>query len=306
MLDGTDEGDQKRPGIIDLPGLFHAISRELTVAAEQGRILHKTRNIRDSGSPLESRFRNAIGPRLPSPFRVMHGYLFDADSICTPQIDALIIDGSDSHELMTTSDGASYVPYTSAHAVIEVKNSAHAIKEHLSQLGRVLDSIQKMRLRHLEAGRLGHGGPPYESPLSVLLVANSPAISLSDLQDWYSEHHEVPRYTVLLDRGLIIARKQLLLDGAPLSFYDYRNQGEFHIFEPEASGEFPSGRALLWLYFSFIAHLTRFSGEKAIRAFTADIEYRYPMVIAAKLREADAWWNKHAAIWNASRASVSE
>lgn len=161
-LDSKNVG--KKSGVIDLPSLFLAIARELAVAAERGRILHRTHNIRDSGAPLEALFRHAIGSRLPSPYRVLHGYLFDADSVCTPQIDALVIDGSDSHEIMTSSEGASYVPYTSAHAIIELKTSAKNIAGHLDQLMTTITALHAMSERHVAAGRLLQQGPVYEAP----------------------------------------------------------------------------------------------------------------------------------------------
>lgn len=100
-----------KSGTIDLPSLFDAIAKRLSVSVEQGRILHKTKNIRDSGLPLETEFRSFLNSRLPVPFSVKTGYLFDPRAKCTPQIDAIVIDEQESHELMRSDDGAAYVPY---------------------------------------------------------------------------------------------------------------------------------------------------------------------------------------------------
>ncbi len=280
---------RKEAGVIDLPGLFEAAAQELILSAEQGRILHRTRNIRDSGAPLEARFRTFLGPRLPTPFRVIQGYLFDAEAICTPQIDTLIIDGSESHELMTSSEGAAYVPFTSAHFIGEIKNSGDSSENHLKQISKIVQAIADMRRRQVER-RTTSNGPIYHQPLSFLLLANTQNAKIDDFKLWFNENAIGPTYTILLDRGLVIASQSEVVHGPHLSFYDHRNFGPWFIFEPGTPGEYRVGRSVLWLYFSIVAHLNLVQGNTgAILDFTNDIERRYPLVKRTSLASTTDW-----------------
>src|SRR5258708_6367152 len=124
MTDMRKEGEEtKKPGHIDLVRLFEAEARDLAASVERGRLLHGTKNIKDSGAPLEARLRNLLASKMPAQFRVVQGYLFDVDSNCTPQIDAMIVDARDCHELMVSGEGAVYLPFTSALVAFEIKNA---------------------------------------------------------------------------------------------------------------------------------------------------------------------------------------
>jgi hypothetical protein len=108
---------------IDIPREFNNLADDLGRAVDRGRILHETKNIRDSGVPFEHLFRKIIGSRLPEPYRMRTGFLFDGQSNVTPQIDAVIVDTTTSHEIFTSEEGAGYLPYASASVVFEIKNS---------------------------------------------------------------------------------------------------------------------------------------------------------------------------------------
>lgn len=94
-----------KSGVINLAGVYEAIAQRLIVALAEGRILHKTKNIADSGQPLEIEFRKFLDGRLPDPFFVHHGYLYDTESDCTPQIDVIISDKEQSTTTLQTEGG---------------------------------------------------------------------------------------------------------------------------------------------------------------------------------------------------------
>jgi hypothetical protein len=54
----------KQRGSIDLVKLFQADAIELMSAVARGQVLHGTKNIRESGSPLEVSFRRFLRARL--------------------------------------------------------------------------------------------------------------------------------------------------------------------------------------------------------------------------------------------------
>ena len=193
-----------KAGTIDMPALFEAAAQRMLLAVRQGRLLHRTKNIRDAGLPLEVEFRSFLSSRLPDPFTVRSGYLFDPRSVCTPQIDAIIVDGAEAHELMRSDDGAAYIPYPSGRILFEIKNSSRGFGVHMAQVKSVGTAVEKMRLDALPL-RGGASMPHVERPLSVLIIGDSQGAKLTQFKKLYTKGLEDPGLTLLLDRGLIIA-----------------------------------------------------------------------------------------------------
>jgi hypothetical protein len=290
-----------KSGTIDLPALFEAAAQRLLLSVRQGRLLHKTKNIRDAGLPLEVEFRSFLGSRLPAPFTVSSGYLFDPRSVCTPQIDAIVVDGTESHELMRSDDGAAYVPYPSGRTLFEIKNSTRGLGAHVAQVKIVGAAIDKMRA---DAATLrGNSGAPFvERPLSVLVVGDSEGAKLSQFKKIYTSRLIDPALTILLDRGVIIGRRGAMeeffvyseRDGVnvpfALDFLSFRSSGEWAIWEPEVKDN-KSGRALLWLYFSIVAQLNWAvrGNQGTIRDFTNQVARDFPMILKTTLSAATKW-----------------
>lgn len=288
-----------RPGKINLVGLFEAAAQRLQLAVDQGRLLHATKNIRDAGLPLEVEFRAFLRARLPAPFEVTAGYLFDPLTKCTPQIDAMIIDGRESHELMRSDDGAAYVPYPSGRCLFEIKNSVKGLGKHVAQIGSIADAVNKMRI---DAASLRHSSGPYvEDPLTVLLIGESKNAKLSDFKKAFGRLARAPDYTLLLDRGTLIARwfdfDQIAIpeDNAEaqkptLDFYAYRQIGKWGVWKPDLV-EHRRGRALLWLYYALVAQLNFASrgNQGSILDFTNQIQRDFPMTLHSPLETATTW-----------------
>lgn len=208
----------------------------------------------------------------------------------TPQIDALIIDEEVSHELMTSSEGASYVPYPCGHVICEVKNSTKAAKGHLDQIAAIDSSIMEMAKRSATR-RTSAGGPVFHHPLSILLIAYSTNARVADFKKWFNNSRRSPNYTILLDRGLLIASRPQILTVPQLDFCDYRRHGEWAICEPTISNSYRRGVALMWLYFSIVAYInwTVKGNISPILEFTNDTQMQYPMMPKAILSTATAW-----------------
>lgn len=283
------------PGTIDLPSLFQAAAEQLLLAVDHGQLLHKSKNIRDAGAPLEHEFRRFLGARLSSPFEVATGYLFDPNSNCTPQVDAIVVDGRDAHELMRSSEGAAYLPYPAAHALIEVKNSAGRIKAHVDQTTAIVEAVNGMHRAPIAAQVTTQGS--FEPPLSILVVGKTGRCAIRHAQAAYLGR-EAPQYTLLLDKGLVIARRAVADDiftpaaGGPpqLSFKDQPGGADWAIWEPRP-GKGRSGMALMWIYFRLIDHLGKSSGGtvRPINQFTAQMRATFPLLLKSDLAAATAW-----------------
>lgn len=283
----------KKPGHINMVRLFQAEALDLFGAVERGRLLHGTHNRRDSGAPLEVRWREFLQARLPFQFHVTHGYLFDSQSNCTPQIDTMILNSADCHQLMTSTEGSAYAPFTSALAIMEIKNSAYDVSSSLDQLAGVAKSIQNMKTT-LRARRGGNGNTLPET-ISVMLFADSKNAKLEEFREWYGKHIDaVPTYTVLLDRGAIILKRSLLYELSDwdehVDFNETRNGAIPYLCMPEVIDDNLAGRALLWLYFAIVVHTNFSEGNKGnISEFAKDAAINFKLKDVAKLSDVADW-----------------
>jgi len=285
----------KNHGNIDLVSIFQAEAEKLLNAVVRGKLLHKTGNIRESGAILEHEFREFLQTKVPSQFRVMQGYLFDVNSKCTPQIDAMIVNSMECHELMTSVDGSGYLPFTSVLAVIEIKNTTYGIKKSLTQLAKITIEIENMKTEMKRA--MSPKKPQLFEQISIMFFANSSNSKPSEFIEYYSNQtNRVPTYTVLLDRGIIIANQSLFYDlfdvkeSENLGFHDHQSAGEPCLYIPDNpenhNNDFKAGGVLLWLYFTLMAHLNKSEqNQRQILAFTEHANLTYPMKKISALKD---------------------
>lgn len=278
---------EKKPGTLNLVRVFDAEALDLITAVERGRILHETQNIRDSGSTLEARFRTAIAARLPSQFDMLHGYLFDRDSKCTPEIDAILVETRDCFGMIEADGGAAYLPFTAALALIEIKNSASDAIKAFNQLAKTCNIVTNMRDRAL--GRSVDKDKlilkARSKPITIAFFATSDSLKLQDIKNWYSNNaNDRPTYAVFLDRGLIIADRHfsnlLFSDGDKQNIgqEDHLNADEPYFCRPKHYDKWKKGRALLWLFFALVSHANRSeSYPRSIGAFARDAANRYAL-----------------------------
>ena len=274
--------------------------QQLINSAKRGAILHATRNIRESGGHIEHELRHLLSRLLPKQFSVLQGYFFDTESNCTPQIDAMIVNSAESHELMRSMEGSSYVPITSALAVFEVKNSAYSVQQNFDQIAKRIASITEMRDSVLKAVLSAPGkasSPRLNIPplLSVMLVATSENCKLTDVQQWYSSNHVQPTYAVFLDKGILITRRSALHNhfdnlGTQLGNDDHEYPGDIYLCAPATRDKFARGRLWLWIYFSLIDYLHKSDGKNpGILAFTKRAVDRYKLTTVISLADAADW-----------------
>ena len=285
---------EKELGRINLVRLFEADAIELLSATERGKILHSTNNIRESGAPLEMSFRERLQSRLPSAYRVLTGYLFDMDSSCTPQVDAMVIDADQCHEFMTSPEGGSYIPFVGALAIVEIKNSLYDVEKCLDQISHTLNSIEAMRT---ELVRRDSKKVDVPKPLSIAIFGESSCCKFSDFRDAYLSKtaQQLPTYTVLLDRGVVVAARSRMDElfesdeAGTLGFGDHSNPGSPYVWVPDGK-EHVRGRALLWLYLSILNHLSMSTSRPAhLRAFVQAAEQTYRLRHAFDLKAGSDW-----------------
>nr|WP_315494196.1 DUF6602 domain-containing protein [uncultured Rhodoferax sp.] len=269
----TEEAKVPKLGEINIVGLFEAEAEALMQAVNRGLILHKTHNIRDSGSLLESTFRQIIGSRLPPQAQMAHGYLYDLESTCTPQIDAMVLSAADNYPMMAADGGAIYAPFTSCRAYLEVKSSCNDVENQLSQAAKISTRISEMSAELRE--RSGGTAMP-ERVGSVLLYANSSDVKAAPFSKWFSTHSNEPTLVVFLDRAVVISRRPLF--NALLEFSDENSMheetldlahpfvgDEAWLYKPKANNlQEARGRVLLWLYYWLLYCATRHEVERAI------------------------------------------
>jgi hypothetical protein len=277
---------------IDLPRQFAALASELEASIERGRILHGTANIRDSGEPFEVKFRDVIGSRLPPPHRVRHGYLFDGSAIVTPQIDGMIVDERQSHQIIQTDGGCSYLPYLAASVIFEIKNSLKRPKKALSQIRALQTAMLEMRRRATASGAIAK----FTLPLSVLVVGDTTNLDFASVQrDFAAVSGEHPAFTYLADRARLIARRNPLEDfmeeKPEYRAFLERGTGDWALYGPPTSEEFPAGPMLLWLYFAILSHVNHIDDSSlgVAAEFYQGIDRLYRISDLGRLKDLTAW-----------------
>lgn len=229
---GADTGE------INIVGLFEAEAAALLQSVKRGLILHKTHNIRDSGALLESTFRQIIGSRLPSQAQMAHGYLYDLESNCTPQIDAMVLSAEHNYPMMKAEGEAIYAPFTSCRAYVEIKSSSKEVTKQLSQSASISMHISKMAA---SMSATSAGTASTEKIGSVLLYANSNGAKAAPFNKRFSTHLNVPTLVVFLDKAVVISRRP------PLNkFMERTNDDSEHAETLDLSGPFAGDEA--WLY----------------------------------------------------------
>lgn len=259
-------------GKINIVGLFEAEAEALLQAVDRGLILHKTHNIKDSGALLESTFRQIIGRRLPSQAQMAQGYLYDLESTCTPQIDAMVLSAVDNFPMMTAEGDAIYAPFTSCKAYVEIKSSTGDVAKQLGQAEKISKRIAEMAASLVEF-HAGTAGPRQVG--SVLLYATSDGAKAAPFTNWFSTPSKGPTLVVFLDKAVVISRRPALNsfcdwsgeEGGQtetLNFADPFGGHEAWLYKPDAKS-LPDarGRVLLWLYYWLLYCATEHEVERA-------------------------------------------
>ena len=146
--------------------------------------------------------------------------------------------------------------------------------------------------------------PEVRPPPCSLIVGRTTKASIRQFRSVYGAHRRLPKYTLLLDRGLILARRpppdgrlwvhtqgEVYEVGTDLDLYDRcGDTGPWAIYRPPSSQR-QRGHALMWLYYACVARLNREDpkGPGSILNFTNQIVREFPMSYIGDLADAKAW-----------------
>ena len=275
----------KKPGFIDLKHTFEAIADELVAAAKIGRVLHSSKNIRDAGDPVEKRFRDMIGDRLPAPFQISTGYLFDTKFNCTPQIDLIISDRTKTHAMVTAPSGSRYTPYSGVHALGEIKSHEVTMGPSMKQLGKIVDSYDQMDC-HLHG--VNNNIQESREAFTFILICDASDITQKKIENAYGNSKFFqPDIVLLLSESLIIVPGSHPLFQTDPSKVEINLSGHTRILAKPLDGEdYPKGILLLWLFYSIIEKLLPgpTNGERnPMGSFVSEVTRSYRLDVVKSL-----------------------
>lgn len=274
-------------GDLDLPAQFGRKVDAMISAIADGRALHKTRNIKASGQPLENSLRQLLEDSLPSTCKVASGYFYGANSDCSPEIDVLVYEDKEAFRLDPASQDQHYIPYTSVSIMGQVKNSAADLPGAIEQVQRSIRSWHEMRSEMAAVRGGAAGGPPQEVPLTFVVCGECKEADLKKLPATLKKKgRPFVNYILLLDRGEIVAGNQdfFEFDDPSIDFYEYRNVNALQLCKPGNSTTHALGAALLWFYFALVSKLSLDQGNNLrYHTFCNQVSSLYPLRPIKKL-----------------------
>jgi hypothetical protein len=242
-------------GQISLTGIFAAVANEMMGAVVRGQMLHRTKNIRDSGAPFESAVREQLSALLPRAFSVHHGYLFDADGACTPQLDAFLCSTVRAQAIFAAPEGAVYTPFSDAWAIGEIKASSASMAGHLTQVSDRICAVKQMR-RELQKV-----GASFPELTSFLIVGDCQTQSDKVIAEhWATRSHDFPDFIVLLGTGELIlppsSHAHLFeYDTNEISPIDLRGPTISVLSSGDDALDIRMGKVLSWFFFALLDRL---------------------------------------------------
>ncbi|MDH5835316.1 DUF6602 domain-containing protein [Luteimonas kalidii] len=273
-------------GELDLPAQFGRKADDMILSVEEGRAAHKAGNIKASGGPLETRFRQLLAESLPSTNKVASGYFYGANSRCSPEIDVLVYEDKEAFRLDPAPQDQHYIPHTSVSVMGQVKNSAADLSAGIGQVQKSLKSWHEMRNEIVVSGG-APGTPVQEVPLTFVVCGECKEADLKKLGTTLRDKGgPFVDYILLLDQGAIVAGNLdfLVNDDPVVGFLQYRNVNSWHLCKPDGDGAHPLGTALLWFYFALVSKLSLDQGNNLrYHAFCEQISRLYPLRPIQKL-----------------------
>ncbi|MGP9791081.1 DUF6602 domain-containing protein [Roseinatronobacter sp. NSM] len=242
------------PGKISLNGIFAAVANELMSAVARGRMLHHTKNIRDSGTPFENAVREQMSLLLPRAFSVHQGFLFDAKGACTPQLDAFLCSTNRAQAIFSAPDGAVYTPFSDAWAIGEIKASSTGMGKHLEQVSNRIRAVKSMQ-REMHTR-----GATFPKLTSFLIVGDCPSSYDEDIKKhWGFRSEDFPDFVLLIGHGELIVppRSRLPIfedESEEISPVDSPWSG-LSVLSSDGDLEAKRGDVLSWFFFALLHRL---------------------------------------------------
>ncbi|RDS80976.1 DUF6602 domain-containing protein [Dyella psychrodurans] len=265
---------------------FELKAAKMLASISAGRALHRSGNIKASGSPLEESLRALLEESLPSTSKVASGYFYGADSQCSPEVDVLIYEDKEAFRLDPAAQDQHYVPYTCVSIIGQVKNSADDLPGAIKQIQKCKVAWLEMRAKLHSAG-VSSGQPHQEDPLSFIVCGECADTQFERLSSTLAAAGSpFADYILLLDRGLIIAGDldYFEFDNPTIDFLQYRNVNRYQLCRPDGPDDAKAGLGLLWLYFALVAKLNLDGGNNLrYQTFCRQIATLYPLRPIAEL-----------------------
>lgn len=62
---------------------------QLLGKVDEGRVIHGMKNIRESGHPFETAFKNMLRRQIPSGYIINSGYFYSPDDLLSSEVDVM-------------------------------------------------------------------------------------------------------------------------------------------------------------------------------------------------------------------------
>lgn len=121
---------------------------QLLGKVDEGRVIHGMQNIRESGHPFETTFKDMLRRQIPSGYIINSGYFYSPDNSLSGEVDIIISLARDSFNLEMGSQPKPLFPYNSVLALFQLKNSYKDVKNAIFQSYKNIKKWERMNSVH--------------------------------------------------------------------------------------------------------------------------------------------------------------
>jgi hypothetical protein len=258
---------------LDIVKHFVDHANNLLQAVDDGKLIHGTGNIAESGATFENTLRKIFTDSLPSSVAVWPGYFMDPELYVSNQQDLLFCNIRETLQLPPSKDMTQhYVLLSSVHVFGQMKTTASPklLLNALTQNALAIAQSREMRPR-----MLGQRALPEEMSLLIFGRGGSIENVRKALQTLAARDDNQPKvqptYILLIEKGVIFAPTHTFLGDMEPDFKSYKNRNTLTACVPKGPASEAAGRALMWIFFAIAAKLN-FEGLTDAR-LTSMIDY---------------------------------
>lgn len=243
---------------INLLRQFEMRSRKMLLNVEEGKYIHSTGNINESGKPLENSLSEWLKKSFPSNFSVQSGYFYGIDSECSNEVDILIYDTNESFNLQVDSNNKVYVPFSASSILGQVKNSVGCLQSAIQQSQKAINAWNEMN--ETVKSKQSSSDNIKNRPLSFVICGSNP--------DYPSNEQKIIDTIIncgqpyvdlifIIEKGVIISKvvESDMIDYPQLNLMEYVNGRSLYFCTPLSNDSSQEGNALLWFYYTLTAKL---------------------------------------------------
>ncbi|MDQ5937392.1 MAG: hypothetical protein QG574_4751 [Cyanobacteriota bacterium erpe_2018_sw_21hr_WHONDRS-SW48-000092_B_bin.40] len=268
--------------ILKLLELFELDAAEIMAARKRGKIIHRTKEISQSGSPVENTVRRILSSRLPTAYHVGHGHVLDQDLKTCGQFDVVISDKFANPLMLETDEHCEYTPVEAVYAVGEIKSKYDQNAKSFQRFSQHIRELKTLKRSYAEPNYFSTGGKgrgllldvrtsekrPLKNPIfTFMFFAESDDFALKQIESHYKSEDikNLPNVVCFLDRGVVMyaqfenknarSSRQIHYDPEFATIYDAKIGATSRWILQEVEGEFKNGVHLGWLYYLLATHL---------------------------------------------------